>query len=62
MNCTKKIDSFPKNKGQIAVEMALRMLGGQKLPRVIWTPQALIDSSNVNESAESIIGWEEAGF
>ena len=56
------VDSFPKYKGQIAVEMALRMLGGQKLPRVIWTPQALIDSSNVNESAESIIGWEEAGF
>jgi ribose transport system substrate-binding protein len=56
------VDSFPKFKGQIAVEMALRMLGGQELPRVIWTPQALIDSSNVNEPAESIIGWTEASF
>ena len=56
------VDSFPKYKGQIAVEMALRSLGGQQLPRVIWTPQALIDSSNVNEPAESIIGWKEASF
>ena len=31
------IDSFPIYKGQIAVEMALRKLGGQALPKVIWT-------------------------
>jgi len=52
------IDSFPLYKGQIAVEATLRVLGGQKVPRVIWTPQALIDSTNVNTSAEKIIGWE----
>jgi ribose transport system substrate-binding protein len=52
------IDSFPLFKGQVAVEATLRILGGQKLPRVIWTPQALIDSTNVNISAEKIIGWE----
>lgn len=52
------IDSFPLFKGQIAVESALRVLGGQKLPRVIWTPQALIDSTNVNTPAAQIIGWE----
>lgn len=56
------IDSFPKYKGQIAVEVALRVLGGQEMPRVIWTPQALIDSSNVNTPAEEIIGWEKAVF
>ncbi|MGN8648134.1 substrate-binding domain-containing protein [Gracilibacillus sp. HCP3S3_G5_1] len=54
------IDSFPLYKGQIAVEMALRNLGGQELPRVIWTPQALIDSTNVDKPAEEIIGWSEA--
>ena len=54
------IDSFPIYKGHIAVEMILRRLGGQTLPRVIWTPQALIDSTNVNESAEKIIGWKDA--
>lgn len=56
------VDSFPKYKGYIAVEMVLRSLGGQQLPRVIWTPQALIDSTNVNESAESIINWKEPSF
>ncbi|CAM4167574.1 substrate-binding domain-containing protein [Paenibacillus alkaliterrae] len=56
------IDSFPKYKGQISVEVALRILGGQQLPRVIWTPQALIDSTNVNTPAEEIIGWENAKF
>ena len=56
------IDSFPKYKGQIAVEVALRVLGGQKVPRVVWTPQALIDSENVNTPAEEIIGWEAPSF
>ncbi len=56
------IDSFPIYKGQIAVEIALRKLGRQSLPKVIWTPQALIDITNVNESAEKIINWQEAQF
>jgi ribose transport system substrate-binding protein len=51
------IDSFPLYKGQIAVEMILRQLGGQEIPRVIWTPQALIDETNVDTPAEEIIKW-----
>jgi ribose transport system substrate-binding protein len=53
------IDSFPLYKGQIAVEMILRQLGGQEIPRVIWTPQALIDSTNVDTPAEEIINWTD---
>ena len=56
------IDSFPYYKAQIAVEATLRVLAGQELPRVIWTPQALIDSTNVDVPAEEIIGWTEAEF
>jgi len=56
------VDSFPLYKGQVAVEVALRLLGGQKLPRVVWTPQALIDATNVNTEASVIIGWKEAEF
>lgn len=56
------IDSFPKYKGQIAVEMTIRILGGQKVPRVVWTPQALIDSTNVNTPAEQIISWKDPNF
>ena len=56
------IDSFPYYKGQVATEVALRVLGGQDIPRVVWTPQALIDSSNVDVPAEEIIGWTEPEF
>lgn len=56
------VDSFPLYKGQVAVEVALRALGGQEMPRVIWTPQALIDSTNVDVPADEIIGWEEMEF
>lgn len=51
------IDSFPFYKAQIALECALRAMGGQKLPRVVWTPQALIDSTNVDTPAAKIINW-----
>ena len=51
------IDSFPFYKAQIALECAFRELGGQELPRVIWTPQALIDSENVDTPATEIINW-----
>ena len=53
------IDSFPFYKAQIAGEVMLRSLGGQEIPRVLWTPQALIDSENVDKPAEKIIGWTD---
>jgi len=56
------IDSFPKYTGEVAVEATIRILGGQKIPRVIWTPQALIDSTNVNTPAEEIIKWQDPMF
>lgn len=56
------IDSFPLYKAQIAGEVTLRLLAKQDVPRVIWTPQALIDSTNVDTPAEEIIGWEEPTF
>ncbi|MBN2860369.1 MAG: substrate-binding domain-containing protein [Sphaerochaetaceae bacterium] len=56
------VDSFPYYKGQVAVESALRILSGQELPRVVWTPQALIDSTNVDVPAAEIIGWTEPEF
>lgn len=56
------VDSFPFYKSQIAVEATLRILGGQEIPPVIWTPQALIDSTNVDVEAAEIIKWSEAEF
>ncbi|HET6497799.1 MAG TPA: substrate-binding domain-containing protein [Coriobacteriia bacterium] len=56
------VDSFPLYKGQVAVEMTIRQLGGQELPRVIWTPQALIDSTNVDTPANEIIRWSDPQY
>jgi ribose transport system substrate-binding protein len=46
---TGTVDSFPMRTGEIGLEIALRVLGGQKLPRVIATPQALVLKENVEE-------------
>ncbi|MHC1771902.1 MAG: substrate-binding domain-containing protein [Flexilinea sp.] len=56
------IDSFPFYKAQIALECNLRLMGGQELPRVVWTPQALIDSTNVDTPAAEIINWVDTTF
>ena len=29
---------------------------------MLWTPQALIDSENVDKAAEEIIGWTDPGY
>jgi len=45
---TGTVDSFPVLTGEIAVESALRLLGGQAIPRVVVTPQALITLDNID--------------
>jgi ribose transport system substrate-binding protein len=44
---TGTVDSFPVLTGEVALEAALRLVAGQKLPRVVATPQALITKDNV---------------
>ncbi len=51
------VDSFPFYMAQVAIECTLRSLAGQKLPSCVATPQALIDSENVDKDAAEIIGW-----
>lgn len=46
---TGTVDSFPEKTGEISMEIAARMIGGQKMPRVITTPQALIDKDNMQK-------------
>jgi len=45
---TGTIDTFPYQTGRIAVEVALRLLEGQKLPRVVFSPQNLVTRANVD--------------
>jgi len=46
---TGTIDQFPMKTGEIAMEVLLRLLGGQHIPRVVSTPIKMIDSSNYQE-------------
>ena len=48
---TGTVDSFPVLTGEIAMEVALRLMAGQELPRVVATPQALITKDNVETYA-----------
>lgn len=48
---TGTVDSFPVLTGEVAMEVALRLLGKQDLPRVVSTPQALITKDNAESFA-----------
>jgi ribose transport system substrate-binding protein len=48
---TGTVDSFPVLTGEVAMEVALRLVGGQAIPRVVSTPQALITKDNVETFA-----------
>ncbi|HBO38915.1 MAG TPA: ABC transporter substrate-binding protein, partial [Pasteurellaceae bacterium] len=50
---TGTVDSFPVLTGEIAMEVALRLSLGQKLPRVVTTPQALITKENAKDYFQS---------
>ena len=48
---TGTVDSFPVLTGEVAMEVALRLMAGQDLPRVVATPQALITADTVETHA-----------
>lgn len=56
------VDSFPFYMAQVAVECNLRSLAGQELPSAVATPQALIDSENVDTDAAEIINWTAPAY
>jgi len=43
---TGTVDSFPVLTGEVALDVSLRLLAGQHVPRVVATPQALITKDN----------------
>lgn len=40
------VDQFPSINGEVAVEVALRLLAGQEIPRVVSTPIEVVDADN----------------
>ena len=54
------VDFFPTTMGAIGVEMQIRKLGGQEVPKVIYAPQCVRDIDNADMSFEEIFGYEYA--
>lgn len=46
---TATVDQFPYECGYYSVEMAIRFLAGQDIPRVVATPTACVDKDNMSE-------------
>lgn len=46
---TATVDQFLFDNGYAAVEVALRILGGQDIPKVVSTPIEVIDADNMNQ-------------
>ena len=51
---TGTVDSYPNLTGQVAVDVAIRLLAKQKVPRAVYTPVKLITSANVNDPAPKL--------
>ncbi len=56
------VDSFPYYVGMVSMEYMLRQLSGQEMPKVVWTPQALINSENIDSDPAEVIGWTDVTF
>jgi len=46
---TGTVDSFPELTGEVAMNVAIRIIAGQPLPRVVSTPQAIITKDNAQQ-------------
>jgi ribose transport system substrate-binding protein len=57
---TGTVDSFPKLTGVIALEVIERIAAGQKLPRVVATPQALVTKENMARYSGDLASQEAA--
>lgn len=56
------IDTFPYYEGYMAAEVALRVMLGQEIPRVVFTPSKMLDSTNVDNTPEENIDWVVTAF
>jgi len=62
---TATVDSFPYYMAQISTEMLIRKLMGQDVPKVIYSPQVVVDKKNVGQKAEDVyksVGWNGMVF
>jgi ribose transport system substrate-binding protein len=51
------INNYPYYMSQVGIEMILRVLSGQEIPKVMYTPQAVVDKDNITKSDAEVINW-----
>lgn len=51
------VNNYPFYMSQIGLEMVLRQLSGQDIPKVIYSPQAVVDRDNIDKSDAEVINW-----
>lgn len=56
------VSMFPFYESQMATECAVRILLGQEMPSVIWTPAMVTDAGNVDADEAETIGWTDPVF
>lgn len=56
------VSMFPFYESQMATECAVRILLGQEMPSVIWTPAMVTDATNVDEDEAETINWVDPTF
>ncbi len=56
------ISMFPYYEGMMASETTTRIMLGQTMPKVIWTPSMAVDASNIETDDAELIGWVDPTF
>ena len=53
------ISMFPYYEGMMASEVTTRVMLGQTMPKVIWTPSMAVDAKNIDTDDAELIGWTD---
>ena len=56
------ISMFPYYEGMMASEVTTRIMLGQTMPKVIWTPSLAVDAENIGTDDATLIGWADPTF
>lgn len=57
MTATVSLSSY--YMAQVAAEVCVRNMMGQKLPRVIWSPYGVWNADNIDKPESEVLGWTE---
>ena len=56
------ISMFPYYEGMMASEVTTRVMLGQTMPKVIWTPSLAVDAGNIGKDDAELTNWADPEF